>query len=111
MSVAPTARVEVLSTPVQYMKGVGPHRAELLKKLNLATIEDLLFHFPREHQDRRIRRIADATPGQKQTFVGWVEAPALQRVGKMLGQARILLRDDSGSLPVVWFKHLTYKFD
>jgi ATP-dependent DNA helicase RecG len=111
MSVAPAARIEVLSTPVQYMKGVGPHRAELLKKLNITTLEDVLFHFPREHQDRHIRSIAEAVAGRKQTFVGRVEAVSFQRVGKMLGHARIVLRDGTGALPVVWFKHLTYKFD
>ena len=111
MSLAPTARIELLSTPVQYMKGVGPHRAELLKKLDIATLEDLLFHFPREHQDRRVRRIVDAKPGSKQTFIGRVESAAFQRVGKMLGHARVSLRDESGVMAAVWFKHLTFKFD
>ncbi len=111
MSLAPAVRSEMLSTPVQYVKGVGPHRAELLKKLDIEIIEDLLFHFPREHQDRRVRRIADAKSGSKQTFIGRIESSVIQRVGKMLGHARVSLRDESGMITAVWFKHLTFKFD
>jgi ATP-dependent DNA helicase RecG len=40
-----------LTTPVQYLKGVGPHRAELLARLDLFTAADLLFFFPRDYQD------------------------------------------------------------
>ena len=40
-----------LTTPVQFLKGVGPHRAELLAKLELFTAADVLFFFPRDYQD------------------------------------------------------------
>ena len=40
-----------LSTPVQFLKGVGPQRAELLAKLDLHTAADVLFYFPRDYQD------------------------------------------------------------
>ncbi|MBM4082693.1 MAG: hypothetical protein FJ278_23505, partial [Planctomycetes bacterium] len=36
-----------LSTPAQFLKGVGPKRYELLKKLGIVTVRDLLHHFPR----------------------------------------------------------------
>ena len=42
---------EELQTPVQFLKGVGPHRAELLEKLGLKTVVDVLFFFPRDYQD------------------------------------------------------------
>ncbi|MDG2013712.1 MAG: ATP-dependent DNA helicase RecG, partial [Pirellulaceae bacterium] len=42
---------EDLFTPVQFLKGVGPHRAELLGKLGLHTVADILFFFPRDYQD------------------------------------------------------------
>ena len=39
--------MHVLSTPIEYLKGVGPVRSELLKKeLRIFTYEDLLMHFP-----------------------------------------------------------------
>jgi ATP-dependent DNA helicase RecG len=40
-----------LSTHVQFMKGVGPQRADLLARLGLYTAADVLFYFPRDYQD------------------------------------------------------------
>ena len=42
-----------LADPVQFVKGVGPRRAEMLEKAGLATIEDLVFHLPFRYEDRR----------------------------------------------------------
>lgn len=43
----------VLETPIEYLKGVGPQRGELLRKeLGIATFGDLLLHFPFRHVDR-----------------------------------------------------------
>ena len=42
---------ELLLTPVQFLKGVGPQRAELLERLGLRRAVDLLFFFPRSYQD------------------------------------------------------------
>ena len=42
-----------LQSPIEFLKGVGPLRAELLKKeLAIYTFEDLLFHFPYRYIDR-----------------------------------------------------------
>lgn len=43
----------MLKSDVQYVKGVGPKRALILKKIDIHTISDLLFHFPRGYEDRR----------------------------------------------------------
>ena len=40
-----------LDTPVTYLKGVGPRRAEQLARLNIATAGDLLFHVPHRYED------------------------------------------------------------
>lgn len=40
-----------LATPVQFLHGVGPQRAELLEHLGLFTARDVLFYFPRDYQD------------------------------------------------------------
>ena len=45
--------MHVLSTPIEYLKGVGPVRSELLKKeLRIFTYEDLLMHFPFRYVDK-----------------------------------------------------------
>jgi ATP-dependent DNA helicase RecG len=41
-----------LDSDIQFVKGVGPRRSELLKSRNLRTVEDLLMHIPRAYQDR-----------------------------------------------------------
>ncbi|MEI6231847.1 MAG: ATP-dependent DNA helicase RecG [Planctomycetota bacterium] len=43
---------ELLGRPLQFFKGVGPVKASLLARLNLQTIQDLIFHFPTSHKDR-----------------------------------------------------------
>lgn len=99
------------TTPVQYVKGVGPGRAELLAKMGVTTVADLVNTFPREHQDRRIIPIRTLQIGQKSTIKGRVEFAEIRQIGRQLGQARAVLKDDSGSLAAVWFKHLSYKYD
>src|SRR3989442_13497243 len=53
-----------LKKPVQFMKGVGPRRAEQLARLGISTVEDLLYHIPFRYQDRRgVKKIRDLTLG------------------------------------------------
>ena len=51
-----------LETPIEYLKGVGAKRAELLRKeLGIATFEDLLSHFPFRYVDRSAyQKVMDA---------------------------------------------------
>jgi len=51
---------------VQYVKGVGPKRAAQLKKLNINSVEDLLYFVPREYDDRtQFKYIRDCVDGEK----------------------------------------------
>ena len=43
---------DLLSTPLQYVKGVGPRRAADLERVGLLTVEDLLLRFPLRYEDR-----------------------------------------------------------
>jgi RecG-like helicase len=70
---------EILQTPLQYLKGVGPRRAADLKRVGLATIEDLLYRFPIRYEDRgRFRQIAELKPGESASRSS---APAYERRG------------------------------
>lgn len=54
-----------LSSEIQYLKGVGPMRAETLRSRAIATVEDLLYYAPFRYEDRnRIARVRDLLPGQ-----------------------------------------------
>ena len=65
--------MHILSTPIEYLKGVGPVRSELLKKeLRIFTYEDLLMHFPFRYVDKsNIYKISEINDSMSQvlTFV------------------------------------------
>ncbi|MFN0118674.1 MAG: ATP-dependent DNA helicase RecG [Elusimicrobiota bacterium] len=100
-----------IKTPIQFIKGVGPDRAELLKKLGLSIVDDLISFFPRTHQDRRFIWVSHLQPNQKAAVQGKVISIEIRQVGKMLGQARAVIQDASGTLPIIWFKRLSFKYD
>lgn len=62
-----------LETPAQYIKGVGPQRAELLEKLGLRTAEDILWYLPRDVLDlTEVRKPAQLKENKLQTVRGAV---------------------------------------
>src|ERR1700754_1896998 len=50
---------ELLATPVQFLKGVGPDRGQLLERLGIRSAGELLFFFPRDYQDLTDLRTID----------------------------------------------------
>ena len=63
-----------LTTPVQFLKGCGAARAELLVRLGVATVRDLLFYFPRGYQDLTdLRTIEQLEEGALVSVLGTVE--------------------------------------
>ncbi len=96
---------EVLATPVQYLKGVGPRRAADLENAGLRTVEDLLYRFPLRYEDRsRLQAIASLRPGEWASISARIVSCGLRatrRPGFRLFEA--LVSDDSGSLRLIWF--------
>ncbi|MBI3948250.1 MAG: ATP-dependent DNA helicase RecG [Armatimonadetes bacterium] len=101
-----------LDAPVQYVKGVGPRRAEQLSKLGVQTVGHLLRHLPRRHEDRsRLKPIRLVAHGAAETVSGSVTGAATERRrGLMI--TRVLLADESGSAQLVWFNqpHVQRRF-
>src|SRR5882672_4285942 len=100
-----------LGPPIQYLKGVGPQKAELLSKVGIQTVADALSYFPRSHQDRRTLPLNKVVPGERIACSVQVISVEFRQVGKQLGQAKALVRDSSATLPAVWFKRLSYNYD
>jgi ATP-dependent DNA helicase RecG len=95
-----------LSTPIEYLKGIGPAKAELLKKeIQVFTFNDLLFHFPYRHIDRsKVYKIRDLRPDMPYVQVKGVLSN-LRTLGTKGGQRLVAeLRDDTGVLELVWFQ-------
>ena len=92
----------LLDAPAQYVKGVGPARAEQLARLGLHTVEDLLYHVPRRYEDRsHLASIASLVPGQRQATQGVVLALSEKRHGTY--QFVAALSDETGVLQAIWF--------
>lgn len=95
-----------LDTAIEYLKGVGPQRAEVLKKeLGIFTFGDLLFHFPFRYIDRtKFHSVRDIrTEGEQYQVKGILRR--LEMVGS--GRAKRLtgtLRDETGAIELVWFQ-------
>ncbi len=102
-----------LETPLAYLKGVGPKRAELLhKELGCFTCEQLLHYYPFRYIDRtRFYKIAELNP----------DMPLVQIIGKVMSREivgekqkrRIVVRfqDDTGIMELVWFQGLKWVED
>ena len=75
-----------LTTPVTDLPGVGPARARALDKLGLKTLGDLLYHLPRQYQDRRqIYSIAQAPLDEPVCVAAFVaQPPRLSRIRRGL---------------------------
>jgi ATP-dependent DNA helicase RecG len=95
---------EVLATPLQVLKGVGPRRGADLEHAGLVTIEDLLYRFPLRYEDRsHLQPIVSLRPGRTVSIAGRVLSCGLRstrRPGFKIFEA--LVSDDSGSLRVTW---------
>jgi ATP-dependent DNA helicase RecG len=95
---------DVLATPLQFLKGVGPRRAADLARVGLHTVEDLLFRFPLRYEDRsRMLPIASVRPGTRASITGKIIHTALRttrRPGFKIFEA--IVSDDSGSILVNW---------
>lgn len=100
----------MLDTPIDYLKGVGPQRGELLRKeLGIATYGDLLWHYPFRYVDRTrfhtVREVREDLPQ--------VQLRGVLRDVRIVGekQARRLtakLVDATGSIELVWFKGIRW---
>ncbi|MFZ0806855.1 MAG: DEAD/DEAH box helicase, partial [Candidatus Sulfotelmatobacter sp.] len=88
-----------LSTPVKYVKGVGPRIAEVLATKGIHTVGELLLYLPFRYEDRlNPRGIAELRPGEMATVIGEVRNSGLFRTRRMpifqltIGQGRAKLR-------------------
>lgn len=94
-----------LSTPLQFVKGIGPARAGMLQAKGLATISDLLYYLPFRYEDRRnVKAICELLPGEKAAVIARVEGAKLNRLRRGIGLLEIVFSDGSpAKLFARWF--------
>ncbi|HEY2827293.1 MAG TPA: DEAD/DEAH box helicase, partial [Pirellulales bacterium] len=98
------SRAELLATPVQFLKGVGPDRAAPLQRMGLRTAADVLFNFPRDYQDLTdLRPIESLEEDKLQTVRATVDEIEIRNTGMGRSILGVLLRQDSRFLRALWF--------
>jgi ATP-dependent DNA helicase RecG len=97
-----------LTSDVQYLRGVGPARAEILASRGIRTVEDLLYYTPFRYEDRsRLAHIRDLVPGQTATILAKVLTAGLLRTRRTGTYIYDLAATDStGMIRCKWFNAL-----
>lgn len=100
----------ILTSPIEYLKGVGPQRADLLKKeLGIFTFNDLLYHFPHRHVDKtKLSLISEINSSTDYIQVAGVLLN-METVGMKKGKRLVAqVKDKSGFLELAWFQGLNW---
>ncbi len=93
-----------LDTAVQYVKGVGPRKAEILKRVKIETLEDVLYYFPRGYLDwSTFKSVGELREGTSGTVMGVVLKASVRRASSRRRDFIARVGDDTGSIECVWF--------
>jgi ATP-dependent DNA helicase RecG len=94
-----------VSTPLQYIKGIGPVRGELLAGKGLLTVSDLLYYAPFRYEDRtNVKTVSQLAPGEKAAVVAQISAAKLSGFRRGPRVLEATLEDGSGAkLHAKWF--------
>jgi len=101
---------EILASPIEYLKGVGPHRAEMLRKeLQVASFRDLLELYPYRHIDKsRINTISEISSSTE-----FIQVAGILGTLNILGEGRTKrlvseIKDATGCLQLIWFQSISW---
>ena len=93
-----------ISTPIQYIKSVGPKRALMLQKLGIQTVRDLLYHFPRRYEDRElVNCVNNCCQDDTVTVRGTVIGGQDLKLRPGLTASKVALNDGISVFYAVWF--------
>ncbi|MBI2867429.1 MAG: DNA helicase RecG, partial [Chloroflexi bacterium] len=93
-----------LSEPLAAMKGFGPQLAARFERLGVRTVQDVLYLFPRRHQDfSRLATVVELRPGQEQTIDARVWGCKEKRLSTGRRIVEATLYDDTGNVQVTWY--------
>ena len=94
-----------LNKPIQYIKGVGPNRVQLLNKLGIFSLGDLITYFPREHENRgEVKNIIDLQNGEEALISAYpVGRINIVRIRKNLTLCKLIVKDETASCEIIWY--------
>ncbi|MFC6103442.1 ATP-dependent DNA helicase RecG [Olivibacter domesticus] len=99
-----------LRSPIEYLKGVGPQKADLLKKeLNIFTFDDLVHHYPFRYLDRtRFYKINQLQPEMSNVQI-LGRLINIELIGQKKGKRLVAqFKDETGELELVWFQSIRW---
>lgn len=112
-----SAKENILDSSVQYIKSVGPKRAESFAKVGIKTIRDLLYYFPSRHLDRST--VLTAAKAYSYILNGY--DGEITVIGKVVAREKIHIRnkeilkvqlkDNTGFFECIWFQGAKYFYD
>ena len=93
-----------LNKEIQFVKGIGPKRAEKLHKLNIFTLKDLIYYFPRQYEDRsKVKKINQLENEEKVTIKGVITRMDSYSPKKGMNIIRMDMRDDTDYIKLSFF--------
>ncbi len=103
-----------LEKDVKYIKGVGPNRVQLLNKLGIQTLKDLITYYPRSYEDRsKPKDIVQCINGEEVLIEAIACGKLIQMPLKGKTMQKLLVRDETASCTITWFNqnYLKNKFE
>jgi ATP-dependent DNA helicase RecG len=102
-----------LEAPVTTVRGIGAKQSQLLAKLDLHTIEDMLYFFPHRYDDySELKTIKDLTYGEEVTILAWVKnVKTFTTRNKKRKITQAIVTDSTGTIQLMWFNqeyHMRY---
>ena len=100
-----------LDNSVQYLKGVGPKMSELLNKLGIYSVKDLLEYYPRTYEDRtKLTTIDNFQKDQNVLFLGTLVKPVTMVYARKKKILSTVVTDESGAIALLtWFNQVYIK--
>jgi ATP-dependent DNA helicase RecG len=96
-------RREELDSPITVIKGISTSADKKFTKLNVRTVHDLLYFFPRRYVDYSRRKpVSELIEGEEQTIIGTIWQARVATLGNRRGTEAIV-GDETGNIRVVWF--------
>ena len=99
-----------LDSPIEFLKGVGPYRGELLKKeLGIFSFRDLLHHFPFRYVDRsRFFTISEMNEELPYIQLRGTIKQITPHGGKRITRLVALFGDETGTIELIWFQSIKW---
>jgi ATP-dependent DNA helicase RecG len=97
--------IDVLAHSIQFLKGVGPARAQMLRRLGIETIGDALALLPRRYDDRtNLKPIRSLLVGMQETFEGTILVSGSSRTSRGRRLYEMVIGDATGTMRCLWFQ-------